>query len=127
MKYKKAIAIYSIIVGIAMIAIWVIQLLTGQATELETTPIRIALAIAADWVTAIALIASGIGLTLNRQWAFKLYLFSLGMLAYSVIVSSGYFGQLGNTVFVVLFAVLFVLIAIFVMANLFSRESGKTG
>lgn len=121
MKFKKTIAIFSIIVGIAMIGIWIIQLSTGQALELETAPIEIALAITADWMTAIVLLISGVGLFLERNWAFKLYLFSLGMLVYSVLISSGYFGQLGNLTFVVLFVILFILSTIFMVFNVFQK------
>ncbi len=122
MKLRKTIAVYSIIVGIAMLGIWVLQLLTGQATELETEPIRITLAIAADWLTAIMLLVSGAGLLRQKYWAIKLSLFSLGMLVYSVVVSAGYFGQLGNLAFIALFAILFIMNAIFIVSNVF-REN----
>ena len=123
MKFKKAMAIYSIIVGIAMLGIWTAQLLTGQAPELQTAPVEIALAITADWLTAFMLLISGIGLLFRRDWAFKLYLFSLGMLVYSVVISAGYFGQLANLIFVALFAVLFILSSVFVVANVFHKDS----
>lgn len=97
MKFRKTLAIYSIIVGLAVLGIWIVQLLTGQATELETAPIEIALAIPADWLTAIMLLVAGAGLLSQRSWADRLYLFALGMLVYSVVISTGYFGQLGNT------------------------------
>jgi hypothetical protein len=84
MKFRKTVAWYSIIVGIAMLGIWTVQVLTGQATELQTAPIEISLAIAADALTAISLLIAGFGLLAHRHWAFKLYLFSLGMLVYSV-------------------------------------------
>jgi len=121
MKFKKTIAIYSIIVGLAMIGTWSIQLLTGQARELQTAPIEIALAITADWTTAIVLIISGIGLLMNRIWALKLYLFTLGMLVYSLLISSGYFGQLGNTAFVILFIILLIFSMVFVVANIVQK------
>ena len=121
MKFRKTIAIYSIIVGIAMFGIWIIQLMTDQAPELQTAPIEIAMAITADWLTAIMLLAAGAGLLSRRMWAYKLYLFALGMLVYSVLISSGYFGQLGNTIFVALFAVLFILSVIFVASNVFQK------
>lgn len=123
MKFRKTIAIYSIIVGIAMLGIWIVQLLTGQAPELQTAPVEIALAITADWLTAIMLLVTGAGLLSRRNWAYRLYLFALGMLVYSVLISSGYFGQLGNPVFVALFAVLFVLSTVFVASNVFHKSN----
>ena len=127
MKLRKTIAVYSIIVGIAMLGIWTVQLLTGQAPELKTAPIEIALAITADWLTAIMLLVSGFGLLSGRNWAYKLYLFAFGMLVYSVLISSGYFGQLGNAIFVALFAVLFILCVIFVVSNVLQKNEGKAG
>jgi len=125
MKLRKTIAIYSIIVGIGMLGIWIVQLATGQAPELQTAPIEIAMAITADWLTAIMLLVAGVGLLSERTWAYKLYLFALGMLVYSVLISSGYFAQLGDTIFVVLFAVLFVLSALFVISNVFRKSSHR--
>ena len=107
-----------------MLGIWIVQLLTGQATELETAPIEIALAITADWLTAIMLLVAGAGLLSRRKWADRLYLFALGMLVYSVVISAGYFGQLGNTMFVALFAVLFILNVIFVFSNVLQKSHG---
>lgn len=122
MKLRKTIALFSIIVGMAMLGISILQLLTGQAPELQSAPIEIALALTADGVTAIMLLVSGIGLLTMRIWAEKLYLFALGMLVYSVLISSGYFGQAENTVFVVLFAVLFLLSTIFITVNVFPKK-----
>jgi hypothetical protein len=123
MKFRKTIAIYSIFVGVAMLGIWIVQLTTGQAPELQTAPIEIALAITADWLTAITLLVVGVGLLSKRNWAYKLYLFALGMLVYSVLISSGYFAQLGNIMFVILFAVLFILSALFVISNIFQKSN----
>ena len=122
MKLRKTIAIYSVIVGIAMLGIWIVQLLTGQAPELQTAPIEIALAIIADWLTAIMLLVSGFGLLSGRNWAYKLYLFALGMLVYSLLISTVYFGQLENTIFVVLFTVLFILSAVFVFSKVLQKN-----
>ena len=66
MKFRRIIAVYSVIVGIAMLGIWIMQLLTGQAPELEIAPIEIALAITADCLTAFMLIISGAGLLAKR-------------------------------------------------------------
>ena len=123
MRLRKTIAIYSIFIGIAMLSIWTVQLATGQAPELQTAPIEIAMAITADWLTAIMLLVVGVGLLSRHNWAYKLYLFALGMLIYSVLISSGYFGQLGNTIFVILFAVLFILSVVFVISNIFHKSA----
>lgn len=122
MKLRKTITVFSIVVGVAMLGVWILQLLTGQATELETEPVRIVLAITADWITAIMLLVTGIGLLRQQKWAIKLAFFSLGMLVYSVVVSAGYFAQSGNQTFVVLFAILFILSVFFLVVNICPRN-----
>lgn len=121
MTYIRPMAVFSIVVGIAMLSIWIIQIFTGQAPELETSPVEISLAITADCVTAVLLIISGIGLILQRGWSLKLCLFSLGMLVYSVLISSGYFGQTGDLTFVILFALIFVISILFLFMILFDK------
>ena len=104
MKLRRTSAIFALVVGAGMLGIWILQVMTGQAREAQTTPVELALAIAADWSTAIVLLVTGAGLLKSKQWAYKTYLFALGMLAYSVIISSGYFAQQGNFAFVGMFA-----------------------
>jgi hypothetical protein len=101
--------IYSIVVGVLMLAQWVFFILTGQVPELQTEPIRIGLHLAAEAVTALALILSGIGLLTRQAWGRSAAIFSLGMLMYTVIVSPGYFAQHGVWPIVVMFAILLVL------------------
>ena len=104
MRLRKTTAIFALVVGAGMLVIWILQVMTGQAREVQTAPVELALAIAADWITAIVLLVTGAGLLKSKQWAQRTYLFALGMLAYSVIVSSGYFAQQGNFAFVGMFA-----------------------
>ena len=46
---------------------------------------------------------------------FNVFLLSMGMLLYTIIVSPGYFAQLGQWVFVLMFAVLIALTVLFVV------------
>lgn len=119
MKLKKTAAIYSIIVGFVMIGMWIMYLLTGQVPELKTTPIQITVHIAAEFVTATMLLIGGFGLFANHSWGYKIYLLSMGLLAYSVLYAAGYFGQLGDLVMVIMFAVLFVLVVFFTVGSLY--------
>ena len=63
MSLRRTAAVYSIIVGLAMIGVWIILLITGQdpqlQTELQTTPFAISMAITSDFLTAAALITAG--------------------------------------------------------------------
>lgn len=100
---------FSLVVGLLILGTWVFFLLAGQVPELQTEPIRIAFHLVAEAVTALALIAAGASLLRRRVWARRLGLFANGMLAYTVIVSPGYFAQLGQWPLVGVFAVLLAL------------------
>jgi len=102
-------AIFGIVCGIGMLAQWVMFILTGQVPELQTEPYRIAFHLAAEGLTAAGLILSGILLLRTKSLGRILYPIAAGMLLYSVIVSPGYFAQLGQWGFVVMFMVLLVL------------------
>jgi hypothetical protein len=101
--------IFAIVVGIGMIGMWSVSYFTNQIPELETEPVRIKFHLAAEFVTAIVLLAAGISLLTGQHWAIETYLISMGMLFYTVIVSPGYFAQKGQWAYVVMFAVILVL------------------
>lgn len=105
----KFVAWYAVAVGILMIGQWSFFLATGQVPELETEPLRIALHLVAEGVTAIGLIISGSALLRRKSWAREAAFASLGMLTYAVLVSPGYFAELGEWPLVAMFGVLFIL------------------
>jgi len=77
--------------------------------ELETEPLRIRFHIAAEFVTAIALVTGSVGLLTGQSWSQQLYLIAIGMLFYTVIVSPGYYAEKGEWPFVGMFAVILIL------------------
>jgi hypothetical protein len=105
----RFVAWYSILVGVFMLAQWGFTLGTGQTPEIQSEPIRLAFHLAAEFVTAVMLILSGIGLLRRTPWARLLSPVALGMLLYTVIVSLGYFAQQGQWAPVVMFAILLLL------------------
>ena len=82
-------AVYAIIVGIGMIAQWSVSLARSQVPELETEPVRIRFHIVAEFITALTLLAGGSGLLIDSGWGLNVYLVSMGMLLYTVLVSPG--------------------------------------
>ncbi|MEA3334740.1 MAG: hypothetical protein U9R25_02450 [Chloroflexota bacterium] len=102
-------AVFALIVGISMIGMWSFLLLTKQVPELETEPLHIRFHIAAEFVTAIALVAGGVGLLTGQSWSQWLYLVAIGMLFYTVIVSPGYYAEKDEWPIVAMFAVILVL------------------
>ena len=101
--------IYAIVVGIGMIGQWSISLFTKKVPELKTEPFRITFHLAGEFLTALALIVSGIGLLTDDAWGRVTYPVSAGMLLYTVIVSPGYFAQKREWLMVIMFAVLLIL------------------
>lgn len=101
--------IYSIVVGAGMIGQWTVSYVSNQIPELKTEPIRIRFHIAAELVTALCLIVSGIGLIVSVSWSRPLFLVSMGMLLYTSIVSPGYFAQKGEWRWLAMFAAIIVL------------------
>jgi hypothetical protein len=101
-------ALFSIAVGVSMLGQWTMFLVTGQTPELETEPIAIMFAIAADSLTALALIFAGVVMFLEKPWARNAYLIAAGMLFYTLVISTGYFAQNGTWIIVVMFGVILV-------------------
>ena len=97
---------YAITVGFGMIAQWPFFILSAGVPEFQTEPWRIALHLVAEFTTALALIVSGIAVLKSIAWGRSALLVGLGMVIYSEIASPGYFAQLGQWAFVVMFAVL---------------------
>jgi peptidoglycan/LPS O-acetylase OafA/YrhL len=123
---RRAAAIYAIVVGLLMFGQWAMFLFTGNVPELQTEPIRIAFHLAGEFVTAGLLVAGGFGLLKMKKWGYHVFLLAQGMLLYTIIVSPGYFAQLGQWVFVVIFAALVVLTLAFVVLA-FRREGEFRG
>ena len=103
---------FAVLVGLSMIAIWIMLLITNQVSELVTSPLTITFHLIAEFVTGISLIVGGIALYGKYVLGVKIYLVSLGMLLYTVINSSGYYAQRGDWSFVFMFGVIFVLAVI---------------
>jgi hypothetical protein len=102
-------SIFALIVGIGMIGMWGVFYFTNQIPELESEPIRIKFHLAGEFITALLLIIAGIALLTRQGWATATYLVAMGMLLYTLIVSPGYFAQLGQWIFVVMFGVIIIL------------------
>lgn len=97
---------YGIAVGLLMFGQWGFFLAAGLVPELQTEPIRISFHLAAEFATAACLLAGGIALLLGKPWGRSVALIAAGMLAYTAVVSPGYFAQQGQALFVGMFAVL---------------------
>ena len=102
-------AMYAIVVGLLILGQWVLFLITRQVPELKTERVRVLFHIADEFLTAALLIASGVGLLAQQSWAVAIYPVAMGMLLYTIIVSSGYFVQKHVWPIVGMFAALLIL------------------
>jgi hypothetical protein len=100
---------YSIMVGILMLGQWAFFLASGSVPELRTDPIALAFHLTAEFTTAMCLMVGGIALLRRITWAKNLAIFAGGMLAYTTIVSPGYFAQAGQWPLVAMFMLLLIL------------------
>lgn len=112
---RKVAAIFSIVMGISMVSIWILLLASGQVPEVTTQPIRIAVHIFSEYLTAALLLTSGIGMLRGKLWADRVFPVSMGMLMYSVLTGVGLYTQQGNYAMTVMFAVFFTLAIVFLV------------
>lgn len=122
MNVGKIAGSYAIFMGIAMVSMWTVLIGTGEVPEIDTEPVRISFHLAGEFLTAVALMVGGTGLILGWRWGFNLYLVSMGMLSYTIVVSPGYYGQEGEYAFVAMFAV-FMAITVVLIAYALKDES----
>jgi hypothetical protein len=97
---------YGILVGLLMITQWTLSIVMEGVPEFESAPWEIAFHLAAEVSTSIVLILGGVAALKSIPWSKQVLLLGLGMVIYSEIVSPGYFAQLGQWLFVVMFAIL---------------------
>lgn len=117
---------YGILVSSQMIVQWAVSILNGDVAEFRSAPWEIAFHLAAEFSTALVLLVGGIALLKSKSWARQTLLVGLGMVMYSVIVSPGYFAQLGQWLPVAMFA-LVLLGAAWCAVMLFTRAERKVG
>ena len=126
MNIRKIAAIYSIIIGIAMIGMWFSLIAANQVPEINTEPIRITYHLIGEFLTASILLIGGFGLFTNRGWGFHVFLIAMGMLLYTVIVSAGYYGQLGDMIMVGMFTIFQVLTVLFIGLSFYKWKEFKS-
>lgn len=106
---KTVLSIYSIIMGVAMIATWAVLWSVGAIPELTTRPWETAMHLTAEFTTAALLVISGFGLLSGYRWANRINVFASGMLVYTLIQSPGYYLQHNAMILVLIFAVCFLI------------------
>jgi hypothetical protein len=116
---KKVAAVFSILMGLMMLGTWSFLFLSDQFPQVRTLPIETGYLLAAEFLTAAALIIAGYGILSGRKWGSPLILVALGELIYCTVRFAGELGQGGSAaglaffssvgVFGILFAIYLVI------------------
>lgn len=93
-------------IDIKVLGMWSMTILTGGITE---GLVEITFHLVSEFLMAILLLISGIGLLRGNTNGRKLFLISNGMLIYSVLNAAGYYGKGKNIGMTIMFLVFFII------------------
>lgn len=97
---------YGIVVGFLMIGWWMYSFILGTVEGMQSAPWELVFRLAAEMMTALALIVGGARSLKSISGGRRLLLCALGMAIYSEIASAGYYAERGGWKPVGLFAIL---------------------
>lgn len=89
-------AVFSILMGCALIGTWTVLFALGHVSDLMTTRFQTTCLLIAEAMTGLSLIAAGAGTIVRASWGMPLTLVSLGMLQYVATYYTGILGQQGS-------------------------------
>ena len=112
--------IYSLIIGIGIIGLWLMLILTKQVPEIKTEPIAIGFHIIIENIMGILSLISGVILFIDLACGSLLFILSSGLVIYAVINSAGYYGQKKQWPFVSMFGVILIISSILVIFHFLS-------
>lgn len=108
MNLKKIAPVYTIVIGVMMIGMWVVLLATGQVAEVKTEPIYLIYHLTAEFLTGISLIIGGVALLKGKEWGRKIYYLSMGLLLYAILNAGGFYAQIGDVAMIIMFSMLLI-------------------
>lgn len=106
---KTIVSVYSITMGAVIFAFWSVLWATGALPDMLLKPWEMVMHLTAEFTTAALLLGSGIGMWFGARWALRMNMFASGMLVYSLIQTPGYYLQRNAMIFVLMFAVAFLI------------------
>ncbi len=101
---QKAVAIFSILMGVTMFGTWAFLLLSNQFPAIRTLPLQSGYLLVAEFLTAVALMVAGYGVLTHQPWGLALMFVALGELIYCTIRYAGELGQGGSLAGLVFFS-----------------------
>jgi hypothetical protein len=115
---NKIVGIYSIFLGLSVIAFWCMIFIMGSISGGKT---ELFFRLMAEFLMAIICVVSGILLLKNSQKAYKLNIAGLAMLVYSSINSVGYFANRSLITLVLMFLLLLAISVVLLFNQLFKE------
>ena len=112
--------IYSLIIGIGIIGLWMMLVISKQVPEIKTEPIAIGFHIIIENIMGILSLISGVILFIDLACGSLLFILSSGLVIYAVINSAGYYGQKKQWPFVGMFGVILIATSILVIFHFLS-------
>jgi hypothetical protein len=106
---------FALSMGILMVFVWIVYIATGQY-DYQTAPLEAISLLAAEALTALALIVGGIGVLVRQMWATAVHIASLGMMLYTSLNSIGVFAQAGVIPASIFFVVLTLTTTVVILA-----------
>lgn len=119
---RKLIGIYSLILGISVIGMWIMIL---SSSGMEEGKMESSFHLASEFLMATFCIVSGVLLLLNRSKAAGITILAHSMVIYSVLNAAGYYGERGNIVLTCMFILIFLLSCVSVISQ--TRIKAITG
>jgi hypothetical protein len=118
---KKAIAIYSIIVGSAVPVLWSLILLGGNIHE---GTVELGFHLYSEFLMTIICLMGGILLLRSKPLALDIALIGHAMVIYSAINTAGYYGGKGENGIMVMLIILFMfsVISLIFIVNLLTEQ-----
>ncbi|MDP4221855.1 MAG: hypothetical protein Q8868_00970 [Bacteroidota bacterium] len=116
----KIIGMYSIFIGISVLAMWTLIILKGNVPEGKT---ELSFHLFSEFLMALVCIISGAFVIRKSSMGKHINMFGLGMVVYSVLNAAGYYGEKGSLAMMSIFIVLFILTLIAVFMHFLKKSS----
>jgi len=117
---KKFSAIFTMVMGILMIIVWVVWMALGLH-DFTIEPFAKVSLLAAQAAAAASLIVGGIGILNRAKWGPTVHITSYGMMLYTAVTSIGVFAQLK----IIPAVIFFILLSIASVVILWRWATGK--
>ncbi len=124
--FTKSRAIFSILMGVALLSTWIVMFAIGEVPEISTRPLSTSFLLLAEFLTAAGLIGGGYGVLSHQKWGNLTNLMAMGMLLYCVVNYIGILAEQNNWPAVIWFVFVVTLTIIFVSDYIYHSLEQKS-